>query len=105
MLSLKLQKWLRRDEFAFDRQKYVGRIPRKYSIEFYPADGIFYAKINEVDGAMSFGDTKEEAVEMAYDALLTCLAIPREIAVDLKPKIDWEKKTITTKDCFKTVTA
>ena len=107
MLKLKLLKWFRPSEFAYARQKYVHRIPHKYSIDCNKnkEDGVFYAKINEVEGIMSFGDTEQEAVEMVYDALLTYLAIPREVAIDLKPEIDYENKTLKTKDCFNLATA
>ncbi|MFH1375921.1 MAG: type II toxin-antitoxin system HicB family antitoxin [Patescibacteria group bacterium] len=107
MIKLKLLKWCRPSEFAFERQKYVGQIPHKYSVDCRKdeEDGVFYAKINEIEGVMSFGDTELEAVEMAYDALLTYLAIPREVAVDLKPEINLKNKTIKTKDCFSLATA
>ena len=107
MIKLKLLKWFRPSEFAFERQKYVHRIPHKYSVNCHrdKEDGVFYAKVNEVEGVISFGDTEQEAVEMVYDALLTYLAIPREVATDLKPEINYRKKTIKTKDCFKLATA
>ncbi|MFH0833868.1 MAG: type II toxin-antitoxin system HicB family antitoxin [Patescibacteria group bacterium] len=106
MLTLKLLKFFRPADFAFERQKFVNRIPRKYSVECsQDKDGVFYARVNEFENVLAFGDSQEEALNMVYDALLTYLAIPREVAVDLKPEFDYAKKEIKTRDCFKLATA
>jgi len=49
-----------------------------YTIEITPDDGSFFVKVRELEGCISVGETKAEALEMIEDAMREWLAVALE---------------------------
>lgn len=54
-----------------------------YTIEITPDGGSYFVKVKELEGCMSVGDTRAEALEMIDDAMRGWLEIALEDGVDI----------------------
>ena len=54
-----------------------------YTIEITPDDGTFFIKVKELDGCMSVGETKADALAMIEDAMHEWLAVAIEDGIDI----------------------
>jgi predicted RNase H-like HicB family nuclease len=54
-----------------------------YTIELTPDDGSFFVKIKELDGCMTVGETKAEALTMIDDAMREWLHAAMEEGIDI----------------------
>lgn len=54
-----------------------------YTIEITPDEGSFFVKVKELEGCMSVGDTKAEALEMIDDAMLGWLTVALEDRLEI----------------------
>ncbi len=60
-----------------------------YTLEIIPSDGSFLVCIKELEGCMSIGDTKTEALEMIEDAMREWLQAAIEEGIEIpKPKAE-----------------
>ena len=63
--------------------------PLRFTIRFEDAgDGWFVAQVNEVPGAISQGESREEARENVIDALTLMLSAEPEEAIDPSERIE-----------------
>lgn len=54
-----------------------------YTIEITPDDGSYFVKVKELEGCMTVGDTKAEALEMIDDAMRGWLEIALEDGLEI----------------------
>ena len=54
-----------------------------YTIEITPDDGSFFVKVRELEGCMSVGETKTDALAMIEDAMREWLAVAIEDGIDI----------------------
>jgi len=54
-----------------------------YAIEITPDDGSYFVKVKELEGCMSVGDTRAEALEMIDDAMRGWLEIALEDGLEI----------------------
>lgn len=54
-----------------------------YTIEITPDDGSYFVKVKELEGCMSVGDTKAEALEMIDDAMRGWLEVALEDGLEI----------------------
>jgi antitoxin HicB len=54
-----------------------------YAIEITPDDGSYFVKVKELEGCMSVGDTKAEALEMIDDAMRGWLEVALEDGIEI----------------------
>lgn len=54
-----------------------------YTIEITPDDGTFFVKIKELEGCMSVGETKADALAMIEDAMREWLAVVIEDGIEI----------------------
>lgn len=101
MLHLKLLRAFSKERFAYEREKYLRALPAVIHIDIAEKDGVFFATVSGYDSIVTFGYTRDEALRMAFDAILTFYGVPREIANDLKPKIHHKKGEVKMVDTFK----
>jgi len=54
-----------------------------YTIEITPDDGNYFVKVKELEGCMSVGDTRADALTMIEDAMLEWLAVAIEDGIEV----------------------
>ncbi len=54
-----------------------------YTIEITPDDGSFFVKVKELEGCMSVGETKADALAMIEDAMREWLAVAIEDGIEI----------------------
>lgn len=54
-----------------------------YTIEITPDDGSYFVKVKELEGCMSVGDTKADALSMIEDAMREWFAVAIEDGIEI----------------------